>query len=193
MNCSEHRSRVLDHLPLSTYHDKSHGERNTTGESPIRHTLMSLVLVGSMALPIQAHWSESWVAWVEAWTERATQGLEIGMLRDLERFVAAHRQAPRSTVVVRSSTERWRSLVASHFHPKDVDRALCLVGYESGGDPNAVNPSSGAAGLFQVMPFWWNHYGGDRFDPETNVRVAKAIYDQQGWWAWAPYKRGLCR
>lgn len=90
-----------------------------------------------------------------------------------------------------SNVEQWRGLVAAYF--SDVDRALCLMSHESGGNPNARNPSSGAAGLFQVMPFWWEKYGGDRYDPETNVRVASLIYQQQGWSAWSPYNRGLCR
>jgi hypothetical protein len=88
--------------------------------------------------------------------------------------------------------ESWRALVASYFGDR-TDTALCLMWYESRGNPEAVNPTSGAAGLFQIMPFWWDHYGGDRFDPETNTRVAKLIYDQQGWRAWSPYNRGLCR
>jgi soluble lytic murein transglycosylase-like protein len=65
--------------------------------------------------------------------------------------------------------------------------------HESGGDPDALNPTSSAAGLFQVMPFWWDHYGGDRFNPETNVRVAALIKADQGWTAWSPYNRGECR
>lgn len=91
-----------------------------------------------------------------------------------------------------SNVEQWRSLVAAHFGSQ-TDRALCIMRHESGGNPNATNPTSGAAGLFQVMPFWWNHYGGDRYDPATNTRVAAAILAQQGWTAWSPYNRGLCR
>lgn len=91
-----------------------------------------------------------------------------------------------------SNVEQWRGLVATYF-PGEVTRALCIMAAESGGNPNAVNPRSGAAGLFQIMPFWWEEFGGDRFDPETNVRVAAAIRASQGWGAWSPYNRGMCR
>ncbi len=74
---------------------------------------------------------------------------------------------------------------------------LCLVWYESKGDPNAKNPTSSARGLTQILASSWASYFGvtydDLYDPETNVRLAKEIYDIQGWDAWSPYKRGLCR
>jgi soluble lytic murein transglycosylase-like protein len=91
---------------------------------------------------------------------------------------------------------RWAGLVAAHFAAEDRDRVLCLMGHESGGNPAAINPSSGASGLMQVMPFWADHYGyarSDLFDPAVNLRIARLIRDSQGWTAWAPYNRGLCR
>lgn len=102
--------------------------------------------------------------------------------------------APRPSVEwdVGAGVEQWRGLVASYFPAGEVERALCIMWFESRGDPNAKNPSSGAAGLFQVMPFWWDHYGGDRYDPTTNVSVASLILASQGWTAWSPYKRGEC-
>jgi hypothetical protein len=49
----------------------------------------------------------------------------------------------------------------------------------------------------QVMASVW----ADEFDvtwdqlyePEINLYVARQILDRQGWKAWAPYNRGLCR
>jgi Transglycosylase-like domain len=35
-----------------------------------------------------------------------------------------------------------------------------IVQRESKGDPNAVNPSSGAGGKYQVLPSTWSGYGG---------------------------------
>ena len=67
---------------------------------------------------------------------------------------------------------------------------------ESAGDPSARNPTSGASGLMQVMPFWAAHFGHDTndfFDPWINLEVAAQIRDQQGWGAWSPYVRGSCR
>lgn len=90
--------------------------------------------------------------------------------------------------------EQWRPLVETHFGNL-TDRALCLIRYESGGNPNATS-NAGARGLLQVMPFWADHFGIPRnalYDPDTNLRVARLVYGVQGWWAWNPYKRGLCR
>lgn len=94
-----------------------------------------------------------------------------------------------------AGVEQWRELAASYFG-SEVDRALCLMAHESGGNPSAQNPSSGASGLMQVMPFWADEYGVSRgalFDPATNLRIAKGIRDSQGWTAWSPYNRGECR
>jgi Transglycosylase SLT domain len=92
--------------------------------------------------------------------------------------------------------EVWRPLAAVYFQPDQVDRVMCLMGHESGGNPDARNSSSDAAGLMQVMPSWASHFGygyDDLFNPAINLWVARQILDQQGWWAWAPYLRGECR
>ncbi|MGA8039804.1 MAG: lytic transglycosylase domain-containing protein [Acidimicrobiia bacterium] len=91
--------------------------------------------------------------------------------------------------------DEWRPLVAVYFDPADVERAVCLMGRESGGNPEAVNDSTGAAGLMQVMPFWAGHYGysvDDLVKPSINLWIASQIRDKQGWSAWSPYLRGSC-
>ena len=91
---------------------------------------------------------------------------------------------------------QWGPLVAAYFRIEDVPRALCLMGHESRGDPRAINPTSGASGLMQVMPFWAARFGysaADLLDPMVNLEIAAWIRDYQGWTAWSPYKRGLCR
>lgn len=93
--------------------------------------------------------------------------------------------------------ERWRPLVALYFPEVEVDRALCIVEHESRGDPKADNPTSTARGLFQILgSLWAPHYGIDRtdlYDPAISTRLARDIWDEYGWWAWSPYKRGACR
>jgi hypothetical protein len=89
-----------------------------------------------------------------------------------------------------TDVERWRGLVSSYFAQADL--ALCVIKYESGGNPYARNSSSGAAGLFQIMPFWFQHFGGSQYDPANNIRVASLVHAQQGWSAWAAYNRGKC-
>ena len=95
-----------------------------------------------------------------------------------------------------SNVEQWRSLVAAYFPANQVDRALCVMSFESGGNPNAQS-SSDARGLMQVLAgLWAPHFGIDPaalYDPDTNIRIAAAIYSTQGWMAWNPYKRGECR
>jgi len=47
-----------------------------------------------------------------------------------------------------------------------------LVQGESSWNPNATNPSSGAHGLFQFMPFLWAEYGGKKTnDPSEQARL----------------------
>lgn len=93
--------------------------------------------------------------------------------------------------------ERWRPLVAMHFPAEEVDRALCIIDHESNGDPGADNPRSTARGLFQILgSLWAPHYGvtrADLYDPVINTRLARDIWDNYGWGAWSPYKRGACR
>lgn len=95
-----------------------------------------------------------------------------------------------------SHVERWAPLVASYFRPEDVERVMCLMELESRGDPGAVNPTSGATGLMQVMPFWARRFGHTRSelkDPLVNLDISAWILERHGWTSWNPYLRGSCR
>lgn len=98
--------------------------------------------------------------------------------------------------------ERWRSLVAAYFQPGDVDLALGIIRYESGGNHLAVckvewigneppgydgTDATRASGLFQHVPAYWAGrsasagYGGSNiFDVEANVAVAAWLV-YHGW------------
>lgn len=93
--------------------------------------------------------------------------------------------------------ERWRPLVSLYFPPEEVETAICIIGRESNGDPDADNPTSSARGLFQVLgSLWAPHYGiprTDLYDPVINTRLAVDIWENYGWGAWSPYQRGACR
>jgi hypothetical protein len=87
--------------------------------------------------------------------------------------------------------EEWRSLVSAYFAQSDVDKALRVIWCESGGDPNAQNPSSGAAGLFQHIPRYWPDRaaaiglaGASIFDPVANVSAAAWLVYTEGWSHW---------
>lgn len=89
--------------------------------------------------------------------------------------------------------EQWRSLVAAYWPAELVDEALSVIDCESNGDPDAVNSSSGASGLFQFLPSTWESAspqagwdGADVFDPEANVATAYWLYSQfeEPWQQW---------
>ena len=111
--------------------------------------------------------------------------------------VAARSAAPAPTPKVVAPApaprpvEEWRTLVSAYFAPSDVDKALAVISCESGGDPNAQNPSSGAAGLFQHIPRYWAERasavglpGASIFDPVANVSAAAYLVYSVGWSPW---------
>lgn len=90
----------------------------------------------------------------------------------------------------RAVVQQWRPALEAYVWP--VETALRVIACESLGDPDAVNPSSGAAGLFQVMPSlhrWrvWRLFGEWRslLDPWVNIAIAFELWDVGGWAPWA--------
>ena len=69
----------------------------------------------------------------------------------------------------------WRALVAQLFGPA-APTAFRVIQCESGGNPNAHNPS-GATGLFQILE--------GPYDPTANVEEAFRMWQQRGWEPWA--------
>jgi soluble lytic murein transglycosylase-like protein len=75
--------------------------------------------------------------------------------------------------------ERWRSLVQKYFKSAHVPWAMAVMKCESGGNPNAVNSSSQASGLFQHIPKYWANRasaagfpGASIFNPEANIAAS---------------------
>jgi Transglycosylase SLT domain len=93
--------------------------------------------------------------------------------------------------------EQWRGLVSQYFPSSRVDEALAIIDCESNGDPNALNPYSGAAGLFQFLPSTWEgtapkagFAGASVFDPESNIGSAAWLgnrYEDLGYDFWRPW------
>jgi soluble lytic murein transglycosylase-like protein len=69
--------------------------------------------------------------------------------------------------------------------------ALCVAEAESNFDPLAVNPTTGAAGVFQFLPSTWmslselaGRGGGSVFDARANAAVAAWTVAEYGWHPW---------
>lgn len=68
------------------------------------------------------------------------------------------------------------------------DYAIAVAWCESKFDPSAYNRSSGASGIFQILPYWHASRlrpGESWFDAETNVRIAYELWREQGWTPWS--------
>jgi len=86
-----------------------------------------------------------------------------------------------------------RDLVETFFASGDVNRAVRLAWCVSRFDIDSINPSTGAAGLFQVDPAVWADLAADAglegsadiFDPAASTKVAAFIvYQGEGWSYW---------
>ena len=67
----------------------------------------------------------------------------------------------------------------------------CVIQAESGGNASAVNPSSGAGGLYQFLPSTWQALGFSGLPQNASVAEQNAAfakeYAQSGGSAWSPY------
>ncbi len=164
----------------------------------IRYFVLVMFLIAMIVMGVahvveahpQAYCDAAWAEWTAKAEVQVSFGLlaEAGELRSQCRII--DREQVRRTYTTAAGAERWRALVSVYWPADLVDRALCVLWEESKGNPGIANTrGSGAAGLFQIMPGWWDRhlpseYRGDRYDPATNVRAAYYIYTVQGWTAW---------
>lgn len=140
------------------------------------------------------HWTSSWEARVSFSSLTPTMLDEWERIYDLYPLWVPEPPEPPEPVHTGMGTnvEQWRGLVSAYFAPGDVDLALRIMGCESGGNPNAKNPTSSASGLFQHLGRFWadrsvraGWSGADIFDPEANIAVA-AWLRNDGWHHWNP-------
>lgn len=130
---------------------------------------------------------------VDAFTHRAEQRVQS---MDEWRRTTWPALPPHVHRGVGSDVEQWRPLIEQYFPPRQVNTAMCVLRYESGGNPNAKNPHSTASGLFQHLASYWDDRsakagwdGADIFDPEANVAVAAWLQDTGGWAHWEAWKK----
>ncbi len=66
-----------------------------------------------------------------------------------------------------------------------------VIAAESGGNASAVNPSSGAGGLYQFLPSTWAALGHSGLPQNASVaeqnQAFQQEYAQSGGSAWSPY------
>lgn len=89
--------------------------------------------------------------------------------------------------------------MAKYFNAADVNHALCILALESKGNPNALNPRSSAAGLFQFLRGTWDsvpssvtggsYDSGQVYNPEANTRAAAWLAYNVGWSQWSVNRR----
>lgn len=132
-----------------------------------------------------------------AFTAEPTSEISLRYGRQAGRLAAvAHGGLPEITEVVDipAKAASWAPLIEQYFLERDVFRALAVVHCESSGDPQVSHRSSGAAGLFQHLPEFWEERtaaagqaGSNIFDPEANIAVASwLVYEGGGWKHWYP-------
>ena len=94
--------------------------------------------------------------------------------------------APPRHVVIALIRDRFASLGS-----RTTDVALCVAERESNFDPLAVNPTTGAAGVFQFIPSTWaslsqlaGRGGASVLDARSNIAVAAWTVAHYGWHPW---------
>ena len=81
------------------------------------------------------------------------------------------------------------------YFGKLADEARLVATCESGMNPKAHNKKTDDRGIFQIhYPIWVKVFGDvDYFDEETNIKLAKQIYDRSGNWSpWKSSKKCHC-
>jgi len=114
----------------------------------------------------------------------ATAGLAVS--RTIPDAVAAASLCPYCGVAPFGPLHRF--LPATSPAPAWADQ---IIARESGWDPGATNPSSGAAGLAQFLPSTWG-WGEERFgfygspyDPYDAIRMMNLFLAEGEYWHWS--------
>lgn len=121
---------------------------------------------------------------------------EEAALRALAAAQAAQEAAARARAGSTSQTSTTTPTPAPSAASPGVDQLLadapayvvnafhCIAyGHESGGDPSAINPSSGDSGLYQFNIHTWQANGGGQFAPEAYEAPVWA-QDTVAYWTW---------
>ena len=100
----------------------------------------------------------------------------------------AEAQREAEAVTSYTSTTRPTTTTTTYTAPSGNSIWSCIIAHESGGNPSAVNSSSGAGGLFQFLPSSWQAYGGSGLPEDAPVSEQWAIAEHaqavSGWYPW---------
>lgn len=104
-----------------------------------------------------------------------------------EQINALNQPTPHPAYAYVEGVEQWRPMVDYYWGKHGATTAMLkIMQCESRGRWWVMNEQgSGAAGLFQIMPFWKKLWAGDYLDPWINAATAYQIWLVQGYGAWA--------
>jgi Transglycosylase SLT domain len=114
-----------------------------------------------------------------------------GSVHELTGSVISPAPIPQGSATGREAVTRLIRGRFATLGSRTIRVAICVVDAESGFDPLAVNPATGASGLFQFLPSMWESVsdlagrtGASVFDAGANVAVAAWAVAHYGWHPW---------
>lgn len=127
-------------------------------------------------VPSGGEWVIERIAWLDARIARLDALLEDADVRLTTALSAGLRHGP-----FPDDVERWRDAVEASFAPHRVEEALAVIACESGGEPDARNRRSGAAGLFQFLRGTWRWVAGQLGSPDASPTAPRANIAAAAW------------
>ena len=118
-----------------------------------------------------------------------------GDLDDVQRPADVTEEDDTSGGTIASESTGWlsevevRALISEYFEPSDVNQAVRVAWCESRFDPKSINLRTGAQGIFQHLPRYWEERstaagfsGAELTDAEASIAAAAwAVYHGGGW------------
>ena len=134
--------------------------------------------------------ARSQIAAARAAAEQEAAAFAAARDRQADALATLHSQVDRWTQQVQEaqqvSAAEAQSTVGDWFGDWAIPESIVMC--ESGGSFDAVNPSSGAGGAYQILPSTWEAYGGDGkpddASPSQQHEIASQIWQDSGASAW---------
>lgn len=93
------------------------------------------------------------------------------------------------TTVDATRIAQIKQIICKYFGD-ECNLATRVFKAESGLNPNAIGDHGSSLGIAQINRPHWGKVSCNLLEPECNIKLAKAIRDDSGWWAWSVYKNG---